>query len=137
MVMRMREFEKLKYKIKQDGNICFALLFGSYARGEQNQNSDIDIALYFKRPPGGLELLDLVHEYSEYIGVEADIVVLNHASAFLRHQVLKHGIRLLIVDEIIYGVFREKTMIDYDMYKHVSGMSQFDAPLKKSNSDSL
>ncbi len=110
----------------QDANVCFALAFGSYAKGKQKQGSDLDLALYFKRPPVGLEALDMKSKYSRYMQAEVDIVVLNNASAFLRHQVIKNGIRLFISDEPVYRRFREKTMTDYDIYKHVSGMNRYD-----------
>ena len=109
-----------------DTNICFALVFGSYAKGSQKPDSDLDIAFYFKHPPAGLEILDMKSKYSEYVQTEVDIVVLNNASAFLRHQVIKNGIRLFISDELKYRHFREKTMTDYDIYKYVSGMNRYD-----------
>ncbi len=57
---------------------------------------------------------------------EVDLVVLNRASAFLRHQIIKEGIRFLIKDSVGYRQFREKTMIDYDIYKHFTGFHQHD-----------
>ncbi|VEN72878.1 conserved hypothetical protein [Candidatus Desulfarcum epimagneticum] len=122
----MELFEKLKNKISRDPNIRFALVFGSRAAGTHRKNSDLDVALYFESPPEGLGLLEMVHEYSEHMGVETDIVILNRASAFLRHHALKHGVRLWIADPDLFRAFREKTMIDYDMYLRVSGMGQYD-----------
>ena len=122
----MHDFEQLKEKLTQDLNIAFALVFGSRAKARQHPRSDLDIALFFKYPPRGLDLLDLIHELSEYTKTEVDLVVLNHASAFLRHQVMKHCIRLLIRDMVVYRKFRERTITDYDTYKFVSGMDRYD-----------
>ncbi|BCB95254.1 hypothetical protein JZK55_01760 [Dissulfurispira thermophila] len=42
---------KIKKSLKKDDNVIFALLFGSYATGKQKKDSDIDIAIYFKKKP--------------------------------------------------------------------------------------
>jgi predicted nucleotidyltransferase len=121
--------ETLKKKLVQDPNIVFALIYGSHAKASQHSRSDLDLAVYFKNPPLGLNLLDLIHELSEHTRKEIDLVVLNHASAFLRHQVMKYGIRLFVQDEVIYRRFREQTMTDYEIYKYVSGMDEYDRPI--------
>lgn len=122
----MKVEEALKDKLFQDPNILFALLFGSHAKGSHRPGSDLDLAVYFRNPPQGLELLDLIHRLSESLKKEVDLVVLNHASAFLRHQVMKYGIRLFIKNQAVYRRFREQTMTDYDIYKFVSGMDKYD-----------
>ncbi len=116
--------EKLKEHLIRDENIIFGLVFGSYARKCQRSHSDIDLALYFGTPPEGLDLLDFMSDLCKYAGKEVDLVVLNSASAFLRHQVMTHAIRLFIKDRLEYQKFREKTMTDYDIYKYVSGMNR-------------
>ena len=122
----MYNLEQLKEKLTQDSNITFALVFGSCAKARQHPRSDLDIAVFFKHPPRGLELLDLIHELSEYTRTEVDLVVLNDASAFLRHQVMKQCIRVLIRDMRVYRKFREQTITDYNTYKFVSGMDKYD-----------
>jgi len=118
--------ELLKEKLKRDPNVLFALVFGSRAKGLNKPLSDVDVAVFFKQPLSGLDLLELIHELSGFVGKEVDLVVLNNASAFLRHQVMKKCIRLFVRDQLIYREFREKTMTDYDTYKFVSGMDRYD-----------
>ena len=77
-------------------------------------------------PPQGLALLDVINILSNMAQKEVDLVVLNRASAFLRHQIIKEGIRFLIKDPVGYRQFREKTMIDYDIYKHITGLHSND-----------
>lgn len=117
---------RLKEFFTHDANVSFAFLFGSYSQGRQGKHSDLDIAIYFNSPPDGLNLLYLINTLSNVSGKEVDLVVLNNASAFLRHQVMKYGISLVIKDRVIYRQFREKTISDYDEYKFVSGMSVYD-----------
>lgn len=117
---------KLEHFLSQDGNVVFAVLFGSGAKGKQKPGSDIDIAVYFKNPPEGLAYLDLVNLLSDLAGSEVDLIVLNSASAFLRHQVMKTKVNVVVKDPIAYCRFREKTMSDYDEYKYVSGIPVYD-----------
>ncbi len=114
------EFQDLKACLSRDDNICFALIFGSYAANRAAHDSDLDLAACFYEPPEGLELLDMINHLSNAAQKEVDLVVLNRASAFLRHQIFKEGIRLLIKDPVKYREFREKTMIDYDTYRYLT-----------------
>ncbi len=112
--------------LAKDPNILFALMFGSYAAGKRKRGSDLDIGIYFEKPVEGLPLLNLINALSELAGRDVDVVVLNKASAFLRHQVMKHRVTLLIKDQVVYTKFREKTISDYDEYKYISGINSYD-----------
>jgi len=116
----------LKQYLLRDDNTCFALIFGSHAGGHARPDSDLDLALCFRNPPLGLALLNTINTLSNIAQKEVDLVVLNRASAFLRHQIIKEGIRFLIKDSVGYRQFREKTMIDYDIYRYLTGLHQDD-----------
>lgn len=122
----MNSIERLEKFLENDPNIILAFIFGSAAVGRQRKGSDIDMGIYFSQPPEGLDLLDFINALSEAAGKDVDVVVLNNASAFLRHQVMKNKINLIIKDRRVYMRFREKTISDYDEYKYVSGMSAYD-----------
>ena len=107
--------------LKKDANVDFGLLFGSQKTGKQKAGSDLDIAVLFKTPPEGMALLHYINTLSELTGKEIDLSVLNRASAFMRHQVFKTGVPLLIKDPVVYRRFREKTITDYQEFKYVSG----------------
>ena len=49
-------------------------LFGSYARGEDNPESDIDILVKFKRTPTLLDMVKIHNELSLQIGKKIDLV---------------------------------------------------------------
>ena len=81
--------------------IHFAYLFGSLAKGTENRLSDVDVAVYLD--PEFLVRPHPEHSYgykahliaelmSQLTTNEIDIVILNHASPFLRFQVLRDGI---------------------------------------------
>ena len=52
-------------------------VFGSYARQEQGQDSDIDILIELERPPriSLIGLVELEYELSEILGTKADIAI--------------------------------------------------------------
>ena len=122
----MDSTEKLKDFLDRDRNVVFALIFGSYAEGRQKKISDIDTGIYFIQPPEGMDLLYLINTLSELAGREVDVVVLNNAPPFLRHQIMKNRVILTIKDMAAYTRFREKTISDYDEYKYISGMNVYD-----------
>ncbi len=49
-------------------------IFGSYARGEQNQESDIDILVKVRRPMGFGKFIRLEERISRLLGIRADLV---------------------------------------------------------------
>jgi predicted nucleotidyltransferase len=122
----MKSTAELRKFLENDPNVVFALIFGSAAAGKRKKYSDIDLGIYFVQPPEGLDLLSLINTLSELTGGNVDVVVLNNASALLRHQVLKNRLALTIKDRMVYRKFREKTISDYDEYKYISGMNVYD-----------
>ena len=70
-------------------------LFGSEARGQAREESDLDLAGLFRRRPTAVERLDAAGELAELLGREIDLVDLEQASPILGMQVLRTG-RLLV-----------------------------------------
>jgi uncharacterized protein len=62
-------------KLIQYYNISYLGLFGSYVRGEQKEDSDLDILVEFSKEPDLLEFIGLKQELSEILGVEVDLVM--------------------------------------------------------------
>jgi uncharacterized protein len=76
-----------KHKIKEIG------IFGSYVRGEQTDNSDIDIMVAFEEFPGLIEFVGIEDELSEYLGTKVDLVTKSG---------LKPETGKLILKELVY-----------------------------------
>ena len=106
--------------IMPNQNVAFAFLFGSWITGRQRPGSDLDLAIYYRSPPAGFAVLETRNELSNRVGMEVDLVILNTASAFLRHQVMKTGTRLVLNDLRAYRRFREQTIYDYQEYRWLS-----------------
>ncbi len=64
-------------------------LFGSMARGEANENSDIDLLVEFSRR--GISLWDVIgleHQLAEALGRKVDLVTEGSLSPYLRDRIL-------------------------------------------------
>ena len=75
------------YRVTQLG------IFGSYARGEQTQESDVDVLIDYDRAPTLFKLVELRDYLSSAIGMKVDIVTQNG---------LKPRIRERVLSEVVY-----------------------------------
>lgn len=64
-------------------------IFGSFARGENNENSDIDILVKFKVAPTLITLIRLENELSEILGIKVDLVT----TGAVKNRRVKHSIQ--------------------------------------------
>ena len=49
-------------------------VFGSYVKGEQGENSDVDILVEFKQPVGFFKFLELEEYLEALLGLKVDLV---------------------------------------------------------------
>jgi hypothetical protein len=113
-------FNKLKKALEKDENVVFAYVFGSYVNGIPTPKSDVDVAVYFKKPPRGTEILDYAVKLSNFLNKEVDLVIFNLASPFTRFHILNTGEPLIVKDSEALAEFKRKTMIDYEEYKYMA-----------------
>ncbi len=69
-------------------------IFGSYARGEQRTDSDLDLLVEFERPVGLLTISQLQVHLSELLGVEVDVVPKNSLRKELWDEVSREAVRV-------------------------------------------
>ena len=50
-------------------------VFGSYARGEQRDTSDLDVLVTFQQPPSLLTFLALEQHLADLVGIDVDLVM--------------------------------------------------------------
>ena len=68
-------------------------LFGSIARGESTEASDIDLLVEFSRPIGLLQFVELKRILEEVFGRSVDLVTPKALKPQLRDRILKEAIR--------------------------------------------
>lgn len=68
-------------------------LFGSVARGESTEDSDIDLLVEFSEPIGLLQFVELKRSLEELLGRPVDLVTPKALKPQLRDRILKEAIR--------------------------------------------
>ena len=79
--------------LKKDYNLNSLGIFGSFVKGEQNEDSDLDILVDFEKPIGLLKFIKLENDLSKIIGIKVDLVM---------KKALKPNIGKRILEEIRY-----------------------------------
>lgn len=69
-------------------------VFGSYARGEATQESDLDILIEFGQKVNFLELVELEQSLSDALGIKVDLVTLRSVNPRLKPYILKDLVML-------------------------------------------
>jgi len=86
-------FKKIASFLKKRG-VKSVKVFGSYARGEERPDSDIDILVEFKEAPSLLEFVRMERELSEEIGVKVDLVTKNALKPHIGKRILDEAVRI-------------------------------------------
>lgn len=82
---RFKPLLKEKFKVKEIG------IFGSYVRGEESEESDVDILVNFYEPIGW-EFIDFKEFLEKILGKEVDLVTVRALKPQLRNKILKEVI---------------------------------------------
>jgi len=93
-----KEIEKIKKKIipvLREYKVTQAGIFGSYARGEQKNNSDIDILIEINDKAGLIEIIKLKGLLQKVTKKKVDLVEYETIRKELREQILNDEIRIL------------------------------------------
>jgi len=85
--LALSEQEKI-IEICRRNDISFCALFGSFARGEANSQSDIDLLVRFSKPKG-YNWLDAAFEIEEVLGKKVDLITEKGLSPHVRDYVYK------------------------------------------------
>lgn len=79
--------------LKRDYHLDSIGIFGSFLREEQNQDSDVDILVDFKKPISLIKFIRLENDLSKILGIKVDLVM---------RKALKPNIGKVILEEIKY-----------------------------------
>jgi predicted nucleotidyltransferase len=102
----------------KNDEILLAFLFGSFIENRITDESDVDLAILFRKPNASY-IIEIKNSISEITGKDTDIVILNSASPIIKMQALKRGILLKKVNDSVYNEFFLRTLKEYDDLKTV------------------
>lgn len=101
---------KISRDLERNKGIIFAYLYGSAARGEMREDSDVDIAVFIETPEEEPLLeAQLSLELEKIAKRSVDVRIINHLPAIFIHQVLKNGKLLFSKDD--------KLRVDFEVRK--------------------
>ncbi len=72
-------------------DVAILCLFGSNARNEEKESSDIDLLIKFKKSKSLLAFVRLERELSEILEKKVDLVTENSISPYLKDHILKEA----------------------------------------------
>ena len=87
------------------------LLFGSYARNTQNAESDIDLAIKFKKEIQPKELFEIKRKLEDILEKDVDLIDLENTQDGIRYEILINGITIYVKDELKFELYK------LDMYR--------------------
>lgn len=87
IIKQNKQALKKQYGLKEVG------IFGSYVKGEQDEDSDVDLLVEVERPMGLVKFMKLENHLSQILGVKADLVM---------KKALKPNIGRRILQEVRY-----------------------------------
>ncbi len=85
--------QQSKVVLQENYRVTELGIFGSYVRGEQNEESDVDVLIDYEKAPTVFKLVELRNYLNELTGMKVDVVT---------KKGLKPRIRERVLSEVIY-----------------------------------
>lgn len=112
--------ERLRAALQGRSDVVCAWLFGSQARGDAREGSDVDVAVLRGMPrPRTLDdwPVELESAVEEAVGSRVDLVLLDDADSDLVHRVLRDGVLVVERDRaarIAFEVSKRREWLDLE-----------------------
>jgi predicted nucleotidyltransferase len=119
--------KKILHFFEKTPHVVSVSLFGSYARGVANSESDVDVAVLFENAhvPEVLTLIEQREDLGALLQKEVDLICLNTASPIIGMQVYNNGKNLLVKDTRSYAQYQMFLFTSYAELKELR------APMEK------
>ena len=115
--------EKIKKKLIQTIDCEAIVLFGSYSRGTQNAESDIDIAFKTKQLISKKDIFYLKQELEDVAGKDIDLINLDTIGDGFRYEILINGKTLYCKNELNFELYK------LDMYREFLDLNESRMPI--------
>ena len=109
-------FKNIKDILLKRFNLNAIILFGSYARGKQKYDSDIDIAIKPIAKIDKEELIAVKNDLEKTIKIDIHLINLDEINADFRYEILLTGKTLFCKDEYELEMYKLKKYSDYLLF---------------------
>ncbi len=92
--MKLEEIKSKIKKVLKKYGVVRAGIFGSYARGEQNDKSDVDVLVKLSKPMG-FDFVGIKFDLEDTLGKSVDLVSYRALHKLLKKQILKEEVRII------------------------------------------
>ena len=103
--------ELLQQALRARDDVALALLFGSRARGDGSETSDVDVALLAP----AADLLDVGAQLSQASGLEVDVISLADPGVPLLDELLRDAVVLYEARPGAYAMWRSHVLADLEL----------------------
>lgn len=88
-ILKRRKMDLAReYRVKSIG------IFGSYVRGRQKKNSDLDVLVEFRRPIGLIKFMSLENRLTGLVGIKVDLVSKDALKPHIGKHILRETVYL-------------------------------------------
>jgi predicted nucleotidyltransferase len=110
--MSQEVIEKLKDYFKQNQEVSSVILFGSYAKGIQNEHSDIDLAILTKSILSADLKIRIISDLALIFRKKIDIIDLRNTHVPLLQEILTKGIWLQLESNTVKEILIQRMIFE-------------------------
>ena len=81
-------------QLREEYNIRYVWLFGSFVRGKQHRRSDLDVLVEFEETPTLPKFISLEHRLREITGIKVDLVSIRALRGEIGERILREKVAL-------------------------------------------
>jgi len=86
--------ESRKEELKEKYNIREIGIFGSYVKGDQSGDSDLDVLVDFEEVPGLLQFIEIENYLSDILDVKVDLVMKDSLKPVIGRYILNETVTI-------------------------------------------
>lgn len=117
---KLAPLDKLLERARQDQEILAVILYGSSARQEQGEDSDVDICLVLASNQNLSKEIFMSRKRLDYLKeFSFDIQIFQQLPLYIRHRVLKEAKVLFVRDEELLYELAVRTIRSFEDFKHI------------------
>lgn len=109
----MDEMNQMTEKLKTKLDCIAIILFGSYSRNTQREDSDIDIAIKSKHEISKIKLFEMTQELEEMTKKDIDLIDLDKITDSFRYEILMNGKVLFCENDVEFDLYKLDMFREY------------------------